>query len=307
MIADLVAPDGTLAPAAGAHRGFYRPHGGFPFWKPADDPQEVLDEALSWAARANRPTTGPRPAPPADRPTAPRTGSRRADGRSRDALRRPDRACRRRRPGRRSCRSARARPRPAGCPVRARSGRPARGHRVAPEQRDHERRAAVAAGRRCRSGRRLRSAAPPGRRGRCTPPGAAASSRARCRAPGRRRARAAAATVRASPVAPAIPSRSLPFVPRRPTSSGERSSSSLSRSQVARLDGVERLRERLARRAQRPHVAAERRPGCEAVLARHDRPGAGLGERLVPARERRHGARAGVVAEASRPDARSRW
>ena len=54
MIADLVAPDGTLAPAAGAHRGFYRPHGGFPFWKPADDPQEVLDEALSWAARANR-------------------------------------------------------------------------------------------------------------------------------------------------------------------------------------------------------------------------------------------------------------
>jgi ankyrin repeat protein len=54
MIADLVAPDGTLAPAAGAHRGFYRPHGGFPFWKPTDDPQEVLDEALSWAARANR-------------------------------------------------------------------------------------------------------------------------------------------------------------------------------------------------------------------------------------------------------------
>jgi hypothetical protein len=54
MIADLVAPDGTLAPAAGAHRGFYRPHGGFPSWKPTDDPQEVLDEALSWAARANR-------------------------------------------------------------------------------------------------------------------------------------------------------------------------------------------------------------------------------------------------------------
>ncbi len=54
MIAALVAPDGTLDPAAGAHRGFYRPHGGFPFWQPTDDPQEVLDEALSWAARADR-------------------------------------------------------------------------------------------------------------------------------------------------------------------------------------------------------------------------------------------------------------
>jgi hypothetical protein len=40
--------------AAGAHRGFYRPHSGFPQWRPADDPQEVLDEALSWAARSDR-------------------------------------------------------------------------------------------------------------------------------------------------------------------------------------------------------------------------------------------------------------
>ncbi|HUE27412.1 MAG TPA: ankyrin repeat domain-containing protein [Solirubrobacteraceae bacterium] len=39
---------------AGAHRGFYRPHGGFPFWQPADDPQEVLDEALVWAAKSDR-------------------------------------------------------------------------------------------------------------------------------------------------------------------------------------------------------------------------------------------------------------
>ena len=46
--------DGTLAPEAGAHRGFYRPHGGFPAWQPADDPQEVLDEALAWAARNDR-------------------------------------------------------------------------------------------------------------------------------------------------------------------------------------------------------------------------------------------------------------
>jgi ankyrin repeat protein len=54
MIAELVAADGTLQPAAGAHRGFYRPHGGFPYWEPSDDPQEVLDEALAWAARSNR-------------------------------------------------------------------------------------------------------------------------------------------------------------------------------------------------------------------------------------------------------------
>ena len=41
-------------PQAGAHRGFYRPHGGFPAWQPADDPQEVLDEALVWAAKSDR-------------------------------------------------------------------------------------------------------------------------------------------------------------------------------------------------------------------------------------------------------------
>ncbi len=41
-------------PAAGAHRGFYRPHGGFPAWQPTDDSQEVLDEALAWAARSDR-------------------------------------------------------------------------------------------------------------------------------------------------------------------------------------------------------------------------------------------------------------
>jgi ankyrin repeat protein len=36
------------------HRGFYRPHSGFPAWRPSDDPQEVLDEALSYAARCGR-------------------------------------------------------------------------------------------------------------------------------------------------------------------------------------------------------------------------------------------------------------
>ncbi len=39
---------------AGRHRGFYRPHSGFPEWAPSDDPQEVLDEALCWAARSDR-------------------------------------------------------------------------------------------------------------------------------------------------------------------------------------------------------------------------------------------------------------
>jgi ankyrin repeat protein len=42
------------SPAAGAHREFYRPHGGFPAWQPSDDRQEVLDEALVWAAKADR-------------------------------------------------------------------------------------------------------------------------------------------------------------------------------------------------------------------------------------------------------------
>jgi ankyrin repeat protein len=40
--------------AAGAHRAFYRPHGGFPAWQPSDDPQEVLDEAFVWAAKSGR-------------------------------------------------------------------------------------------------------------------------------------------------------------------------------------------------------------------------------------------------------------
>ena len=54
LIGELVAPDGTLHPGARAHRGYYRPHSGFPYWKPSDDPREVLDESLAWAARSNR-------------------------------------------------------------------------------------------------------------------------------------------------------------------------------------------------------------------------------------------------------------
>jgi ankyrin repeat protein len=38
-------------PAAGEHRVFHRPHSGFPEWTPSGDPQEVVDEALAWAAR----------------------------------------------------------------------------------------------------------------------------------------------------------------------------------------------------------------------------------------------------------------
>lgn len=49
MIDELV---GTSA--AGMHRAFYRPHGGFPAWQPSGDPQEILDEALVWAAKSGR-------------------------------------------------------------------------------------------------------------------------------------------------------------------------------------------------------------------------------------------------------------
>jgi hypothetical protein len=35
LIKDLVASDGRLAPPAGAHRDFYRPHSGFPPWQPS--------------------------------------------------------------------------------------------------------------------------------------------------------------------------------------------------------------------------------------------------------------------------------
>jgi len=44
----------TLTLAACAARGFYRPHSGFPDWQPSADPQEVLDEALVWAAKTGR-------------------------------------------------------------------------------------------------------------------------------------------------------------------------------------------------------------------------------------------------------------
>lgn len=54
LIERLVARDGRLAPAAGAHRAFYRPHGGFPAWAPSEEPAEILGEAMAWAARSDR-------------------------------------------------------------------------------------------------------------------------------------------------------------------------------------------------------------------------------------------------------------
>jgi ankyrin repeat protein len=54
LIRSLVGEDGTLSEAAAAARAFYRPHTGFPIWHPAADPQEVLDEALVWAAKSDR-------------------------------------------------------------------------------------------------------------------------------------------------------------------------------------------------------------------------------------------------------------
>jgi ankyrin repeat protein len=44
----------TLSAEACAARGFYRPHSGFPDWRPSADQQEILDEALVWACKSGR-------------------------------------------------------------------------------------------------------------------------------------------------------------------------------------------------------------------------------------------------------------
>lgn len=59
LVRECFAADGSLTTAARAGRGFYRPHSGFPTWRPADDAQQVLDEALAWAARSDRVETLP--------------------------------------------------------------------------------------------------------------------------------------------------------------------------------------------------------------------------------------------------------
>lgn len=54
IMAELFDAGGRLKPDAGHHREFHRPHSGFPPWRPSDDPQQVLDEALTYAARSGR-------------------------------------------------------------------------------------------------------------------------------------------------------------------------------------------------------------------------------------------------------------
>lgn len=54
LVEECFTRGGRLTTAAGDARGFYRPHSGFPRWRPSDDPQEVLDEALVWAAKSDR-------------------------------------------------------------------------------------------------------------------------------------------------------------------------------------------------------------------------------------------------------------
>ena len=53
-IEQLVPAPGRVTHQAGEGRGFYRPHSGFPAWQPSNDPQEILDEALVWAAKSGR-------------------------------------------------------------------------------------------------------------------------------------------------------------------------------------------------------------------------------------------------------------
>jgi ankyrin repeat protein len=54
IMAELFDANGKLTPEAGFHREFHRPHSGFPPWRPRDDSQEILDEALNYAARSGR-------------------------------------------------------------------------------------------------------------------------------------------------------------------------------------------------------------------------------------------------------------
>ncbi len=54
IMAELFDVSGKLRPEAGFHREFHRPHSGFPPWRPADDPQQIIDEAVNCAARSGR-------------------------------------------------------------------------------------------------------------------------------------------------------------------------------------------------------------------------------------------------------------
>ena len=54
LIEQLVPAPGRVTDQARAGRGFYRPHSGFPAWQPSNGAQEILDEALVWAAKSGR-------------------------------------------------------------------------------------------------------------------------------------------------------------------------------------------------------------------------------------------------------------
>jgi ankyrin repeat protein len=54
LLPDFFNPDGSLKPETGQKREFHRPHSGFPPWIPGNDRQEILDEALGYAARSGR-------------------------------------------------------------------------------------------------------------------------------------------------------------------------------------------------------------------------------------------------------------
>ena len=54
LLRECFSPAGDLKPEAGQHREFYRPHGGFLQSDLKDEPQEILDEALVYAAKSGR-------------------------------------------------------------------------------------------------------------------------------------------------------------------------------------------------------------------------------------------------------------
>jgi len=54
LMPEFFNPDGSLKLEAGQKREFHRPHSGFPPWTPGDNRQEILDEALVYAARSGR-------------------------------------------------------------------------------------------------------------------------------------------------------------------------------------------------------------------------------------------------------------
>jgi hypothetical protein len=80
-------------PQAGVRRGFYRPHGGFPAWQPSDEPQEVLDEALVWAAKADRMAPTPTSAAPSADPITARVSPPSTSPPRQDDAKRSRRCC----------------------------------------------------------------------------------------------------------------------------------------------------------------------------------------------------------------------